>query len=116
MIDQTMNGLHKSMTENKLYLDAELNLTKLSKHVGMHPKILSAVLNQKLGKSFNEYINQFRVEEVKDRLVKAENKKYTIASVAYECGFNSQPTFQRAFKSVVGLTPREFLQQNGDAA
>ncbi|MBL0743031.1 helix-turn-helix domain-containing protein [Chryseolinea lacunae] len=116
MIDQTLKSLHRSMTENNLYLDAELNLAKLSKHVGMHPKIVSAVLNQKLGKSFNEYVNQFRVEEVKKRLVKEENKKYTIASLAYECGFNSQPTFQRAFKTVVGLTPREFLQRNGDAA
>jgi AraC-like DNA-binding protein len=115
-IDQTMQGLHQAMTENKLYLDAELNLTKLSKHVGMHPKIVSAVLNQKLGKSFSDYVNQFRVEEVKGRLVKEENKKYTIASLAYECGFNSQPTFQRAFKAVVGLTPREFIQRNGDVA
>jgi AraC-like DNA-binding protein len=112
MINQTMESLHKSMIENKLYLDAGLNLTKLAKHVSVSPKIVSAVLNQKLGKSFNEYINQFRVEEVKTRLVKPENKKYTIASVAYECGFNSQPTFQRAFKTIVGLTPSEFLQQN----
>lgn len=107
-IDLTMKGLHKSMIENKLYLDPELNLTKLAKQVGVAPKIVSAVLNQKLGKSFNEYVNQYRVEEVKSRLVKPENKKYTITSLAYECGFNSQPTFQRAFKSVVGLTPREF--------
>jgi AraC-like DNA-binding protein len=113
IIDQTMEGLRKSMVENKLYLDAGLNLTKLAKHIGVPPKIASAVLNQKLGKSFNEYVNEFRVEEVKGRLVKPENKKYTITSLAYECGFNSQPTFQRAFKTVVGLTPREFVQQNG---
>jgi AraC-like DNA-binding protein len=114
IIDQTMKGLHKSMIENKLYLDAELNLTKLANHIGIPPKIVSAVLNQKLEKSFNEYVNQYRVEEVKSRLVKPENKKYTITSLAYECGFNSQPTFQRAFKNVVGLTPREFLQQKGE--
>jgi AraC-like DNA-binding protein len=115
-IGQTVKGLHKSMIEDKLYLDAELNLTKLSKHIGISPKIVSAVLNQKLQKSFNEYINQHRVEEIKSRLIKPENKKYTITSLAYECGFNSQPTFQRAFKSVVGVTPREFLQQRGDIA
>ena len=114
VIDQTMKGLHKSMIENKLYLDAELNLTILANHIGVPPKIVSTVLNQRLGRSFNEYVNQFRVEEVKGRLVKPENKKYTITSLAYECGFNSQPTFQRAFKSVVGLTPREFLQQKGE--
>lgn len=114
MTRQMLQGLHKSMTEDKLFLDAELNLPKLASHLGSSPKIISAVLNQKLGKNFNEYVNQFRVKEIKDRLVRAENKKYTITALAYECGFNSQPTFQRAFKSVVGLTPSEFLQKNSD--
>jgi AraC-like DNA-binding protein len=114
MIGQVMRGLHKSMTEDKLFLDAELNLPKLAGHVGSSPKIISAVLNQKLGKNFNEYVNQFRVIEIKGRLVRPENKKYTITALAYECGFNSQPTFQRAFKSVVGVTPSEFLQKNGE--
>jgi AraC-like DNA-binding protein len=112
--EQIMQGLLKSMTDDKLYLDAELNLTKLAQHLGTSPKTISAVLNQKLGKSFNEYVNHYRIEEIKLRLVKAENKKYTIAALAYECGFNSQPTFQRAFKSIVGITPSEFLQKNGD--
>jgi len=103
-IEKIMQGLHRTMTEDKVYLDAELNLAKLARHLGTSPKIISAVLNQKLGKSFNEYVNQFRVKEIKERLVRAENKKYTITALAYECGFNSQPTFQRAFKSVVGLT------------
>jgi AraC-like DNA-binding protein len=114
--DQTLTALQKAMTDDKLYIDAELNVTKLAKHLGTSSKIISAVLNQKLRKNFNEYVNEFRVAEVKDRLVKTENRKYTIASVAYECGFNSQPTFQRAFKSIVGVTPREFLQQNSDVA
>ncbi len=115
-IEKIMQGLHRTMTEDKVYLDAELNLAKLARHLGTSPKIISAVLNQKLGKSFNEYVNQFRVKEIKERLVRAENKKYTITALAYECGFNSQPTFQRAFKSVVGLTPSEFLLKNGEAA
>jgi len=114
MTEQMMQGLHKSMTEDRLYRDAELTLAKLARHLGISPKIISAVLNQKLGKNFNEYVNQFRVKEIQERLVRAENKKYTITALAYECGFNSQPTFQRAFKSVVGLTPSEFLQKNSD--
>jgi len=80
--DQTLTALQKAMTDDKLYIDAELNVTKLAKHLGTPSKIISAVLNQKLGKNFNEYVNEFRVAEVKDRLVKTENRKYTIASVA----------------------------------
>jgi AraC-like DNA-binding protein len=113
---QLMQRLQQAMEHDKLYRDAELNLTKLATHLAISAKIISGVLNQKLGKSFNEYINEYRVNEIKDRLVKGESKKYTLTALAFECGFNSQPTFQRAFKSVVGLTPSEFLQKQSEAA
>jgi AraC-like DNA-binding protein len=113
---QLMQRLQQAMEHDKLYRDAELNLTKLATHLSISAKIISGVLNQKLGKSFNEYINEYRVYEIKDRLVKGESKKYTLTALAFECGFNSQPTFQRAFKSVVGLTPSEFLQKQSEAA
>ena len=114
-LDQILGALHTAMTDSKLYLDTGLDLAALSKHVGAHPKIVSAVLNQKVGKTFNEYVNHFRVKEVKERLMKDESKKYTIVSLAYECGFSSQPTFQRAFKNAVGLTPREYLARQKGA-
>lgn len=113
---QLMLRLQQAMEHDKLYRDAELNLTRLASHLGISSKIISAVLNQKLGKSFNEFINEFRVNEIKDRLLKGESKKYTLTALAFECGFNSQPTFQRAFKSVVGVTPSEFLQKQNEAA
>lgn len=112
LLDELMEKIGKAMATDKLYLDANLTITRLAQHVGSSPKVISAVLNQRLEKGFNEYINQFRIEEVKSRLAMDENKRYTIASIAYDCGFNSQPTFQRAFKSLVGMTPREFIHQN----
>jgi AraC-like DNA-binding protein len=38
-----------------------------------------------------------------------ESRELTIAGLAYECGFNSLPTFQRAFKATAGMSPKEFL-------
>lgn len=111
-VTQILNGLGKLMLEEKLYRDADLSLSRLANHLGTTSKNISFVLNQKLGKNFTDYINHYRVEEVKDRLLRSENKKYTITALAYECGFNSQPTFQRAFKNIVGITPSEFLQRN----
>jgi AraC-like DNA-binding protein len=108
-----MEKIGSAMLFDKLYLDVDLTLAKLAEHIASSPKIVSAVLNQRTGKGFNEYVNKFRIEEVKIRLSEGDNKKYTITAVAYDCGFNSQPTFQRAFKSHVGLTPREFLNQKG---
>lgn len=104
--------LKKAMEEDSVYLDPELNLAKLSEHTGIPAKIISTVLNQHLNKSFSDFVNEYRVMDISRRLLDPANKNITITGIAYECGFNSQPTFQRAFKSVMGLTPSEFLAKN----
>ena len=104
-----VDRLLKSMEEEKYFLDPALSLSLLAKHTGIPAKTISAVLNQHLHKTFNEFINGYRIRVVKERLRAATDKNLTIAGLAYECGFNSQPTFQRAFKSIEGESPSEFL-------
>lgn len=103
--------LERVMEQEQLYLDAELSLTGLAKHIGVPPKQLSAVLNQHLGKNFNEFVNEYRIELFKEKLLNSENETYTITSIAYDCGFSSQATFQRAFKQVTGLSPTAFKKE-----
>jgi len=107
--------LKKVMEEEKLWMDPALNLSILSAHTGIPAKTISAVLNQHLNKSFNEFINSYRIAAIKSRLLSSTNKNLTIAGLAYECGFNSQPTFQRAFKNIQGESPSEFLLKNIDS-
>lgn len=104
--------LKQSMETDRLFLDPELNLTSLSKHTGIPSKTLSAILNQCLHKNFNEFVNEYRIAAIKHRLLDTADRNLSIAGLAYECGFNSQPTFQRAFKSVMGQSPSEFIAQN----
>jgi AraC-like DNA-binding protein len=66
-------------------------------------------LNNHLNKSFNEFVNEYRIEEVKKRLVEKGNEHLTISGIALDCGFNSQATFQRAFKHVTGVSPKEYV-------
>jgi AraC-like DNA-binding protein len=108
-IREALAHLKKAMEEDRVYLNTDLNLTVLSGHTGLSPKILSAVLNQYLNKNFNEFVNEYRIKELKKRLSSHEGENLTIAGLAYECGFNSQSTFQRAFKTVLGVTPKEYL-------
>ena len=110
-----VDRLKKVMEEEKLWMDPALNLSMLSTHTGIPAKTISAVLNQHLNKSFNEFINSYRIAAIKSRLLSSTNKNLTIAGLAYECGFNSQPTFQRAFKSIQGESPSEFLLKNADS-
>ena len=99
----------KSMEQDRLWLNADLNLAKLAKHCGVAPKTLSTTLNQGMGTSFTDLINSYRVDAVKERILLPESRQLTIAGLAQECGFNSLPTFQRAFKAATGMSPKEFI-------
>ncbi len=101
--------LKKSMEVERLWLQADLNLPGLAKYCGVAPKLLSAVLNQHMGTTFNEFVNGYRVAAVRERLMLPGSRELTIAGLAYECGFNSLPTFQRAFKAIAGMSPKEYL-------
>lgn len=106
---QLVSMLKNSMEEERLWLQADLNLGKLARHCGVAPKLLSAVLNQHMDTTFNEFVNGYRVAAVRERLLMPESRELTIAGLAYECGFNSLPTFQRAFKAVAGMSPKEYM-------
>jgi AraC-like DNA-binding protein len=110
--EELVERIKKTMEEEKLWMDPALNLSMLATHTGIAAKTISAVLNQYLNKSFNEFINAYRIAAIKARLLSSSDKNLTIAGLAYECGFNSQPTFQRAFKSIQGESPSEFLSKN----
>jgi AraC-like DNA-binding protein len=54
-------------------------------------------------------VNAYRIEEVKERLLAPGHQHLTITGIALGCGFNSQATFQRAFKNSTGVSPKEFI-------
>jgi AraC-like DNA-binding protein len=108
-IGPIVQALKKAMDTDKLWLDPELNLSKLARHCEIAPKLLSTVLNQYMDTTFSEFVNNYRVNAVRNRLLLPESRELTIAGVAYECGFNSLPTFQRAFKGVTGQSPKEYM-------
>lgn len=107
-----MLRLTHAMEEDQLYMDPELALAKISSHTQIPAKTISAVINQTTGKSVNDFINRYRVEKVKKKLASAESNHLTLTGIALGCGFNSQATFQRAFKQNTGMSPTEYLNSN----
>ena len=101
--------IQNTMEFDRLFLDAELTVGKLAVHLNMNPKDISCVLNQHLQKGFNDFVNEYRVLEVKTQLLNPQKKHLTIAGIALDAGFNSQATFGRAFKSITGMSPKVFL-------
>ncbi|MBV7530288.1 AraC family transcriptional regulator [Chitinophaga sp. sic0106] len=109
--DTVVAQLQKAMEEEKLYLQPELNLSLLSKHTGIAAKTISLVLNQHANKSFNEFVNGYRIADFQQKVQQPGFEHMTLMGVAFESGFNSQATFQRAFKQQTGSSPTEYLRQ-----
>ena len=102
-------ALQKIMETERLYLDAEVNLSKLASRTGLSPKTISAILNQYHHTNFNDFVNHYRVEDIKAKLVDPAFQHLTISGIALETGFNSQATFQRAFKNCTGISPSQYI-------
>ncbi len=94
----------------KLSQNAELTLTEIAKKLNTNISIISKVVNQGFQMNFNDFVNQYRVEEVKKAFEKGEHKKTTLLGIAFDCGFNSKATFNRAFKKNTGFSPKQFLK------
>ena len=101
--------LKTRMTEEQLYVNSELTLVELAQILDVLPNNLSQVINTYEQKNFYDYINSKRVELFLKLVAIPENKKYTILSLAFECGFNSKSSFNKYFKKVTNQTPSEYL-------
>jgi AraC-like DNA-binding protein len=99
------------LQHEKAYEDPELSLTQVAKQLQTNPSVISMAVNKGFGLNFNDFVNQFRIERVKQMLEQGEHKKQTLLGIAFECGFNSKATFNRAFKKATGLSPKEWIQK-----
>ncbi len=107
-IQQAALALVKSMEADTLYLNPALTVDAVAQRTGLPAKTISYVLNQHLQKSFNEFVNHYRVEAFKVKMQQPGADNLTIAGLAFDCGFNSLATFQRTFKQVTGMSPTAF--------
>lgn len=100
--------LQRLMEEEALYRRHDLTLQILAEHLNCTPKHLSQVLNEKICENFYEFINRYRVDEVKIQLTKNGLKKLPIIDMALNAGFNNKPAFYNAFRKNTGMTPTEY--------
>ncbi|PCH60739.1 MAG: AraC family transcriptional regulator [SAR86 cluster bacterium] len=98
------------MKSEQIFLDNDLSLGGLSQAVGISTHHLSEVLNQKEGQNFYNFVNNFRIEFVCERL-KADND-IKLLDLGLISGFSSKSTFNSVFKKHTGLTPSQYRQQN----
>jgi len=91
-----------------LYLDSELNMTKVAQKLGIPARDVSQVINENEQQNFSEFVNSYRILKAKDLLVDPSYAQEKIATVAYDCGFGNVTSFNLAFKSATQLTPSQY--------
>ena len=113
--DFYFNKLNKLLKEDKIHLDSELTEHAFAEKLELQPYLLSKLVNQYLGMSFSELINEYRINEAKAILSTEKGREMTIYAVAVDSGFRSESVFYVNFKKITGQTPTQFKKQQASA-
>lgn len=110
--DEYYLRLKKLMETDKIYENTNLNMTILSEKTNISNSYLSQIINQKEGKNFFDFVNGYRIESVKEKMLDPKFSHYTILALAQEAGFKSKSTFNSYFKKATGLTPSAYRKSH----
>jgi len=100
--------LKKVVKANRYYQDPELSLSSLAEKLELTTHELSRIINTVLKKSFNDFINEYRVADVVRKMQDPAYDHITLLGISFESGFNSQSTFNRIFRQMTGKSPLEY--------
>jgi AraC-like DNA-binding protein len=109
-VSMIMERLHEIMAGEKAFADEEINLNGLAQELGISPHQLSEILNEKAGKNFKTFVNEYRVNEAKTLLIEEPDR--SVLSIGVAVGFNSNTTFCTVFSRMTGVSPRQFRKNN----
>ena len=106
----TYQKIVRLMDKDKIFIDPEISLDYVAKLVGENRVTVSKVINNIYGDNFNMFVNRFRVEEMKQRLIDPDNKM-SIVDIGLESGFNSAASMHRVFFKFENMSPLLFRQR-----
>ncbi len=107
-LQQCCDKVGRYMKTERPYLDSDLTLPKLAEDLNVSTHHLSQVINEIHGKNFFNFVNQYRIDEVKRKIQDPTFENYSLLGIAFESGFNSKSAFNRVFKNLTGITPSQF--------
>ncbi len=111
LIDFPEIQLIKSYMESeKPHLRPDLNLKDLSRALNLTSIQLSEIINKGFGMNFNDFVNTYRIDEMKAAFKEGRHKQLSLVGIAYDCGFNSKATFNRVFKKLTGTSPSDYIK------
>jgi AraC-like DNA-binding protein len=105
---EIMNKITILFEQKKYFSKNTLSLAELAKAVNEPPHYVSQVINEKLDKNFFDLLSGYRISEAKILLHEKAGDQLTIEEIAETVGYNSKAAFNKAFKTITGVTPSEF--------
>lgn len=105
-IDAVIHRLTYIMEQEKAFAAESLSLKDIADELELSVHQLSEIINKKLGKNFNSYINEYRINEAKEMLVNEPER--SIISIGTAVGFNAVSSFTTVFTRITGSSPREY--------
>lgn len=104
-----LEKIKQALEIDQLYLNPTLTLNELASALQLPPKLVSQHINVGFGQSFNDFVNAYRVQEVKRRIQAGNLQQMTLLGIAFESGFNSKTSFNRVFKRMTGMAPSAYV-------
>jgi AraC-like DNA-binding protein len=109
--ERIVSQLLEIMNRQMPYTDPSLTLSHLAEMIAVTPHNLSEVINSRLKKNFYDFVNGYRIDQVKKDLIDPVKQQLKILTIAFDAGFNSKATFNTLFKEKTGMTPSEFRKR-----
>ncbi len=107
--EQELNKIVTYVSQEKAFKYPDLNREKVAEETALNYNQISKIINSTYKKNFNDWINDFRVQEAKQLLLSSD---MSIKEIYFEVGFNSKSAFYTAFKKKTHQTPSEFRASN----
>ena len=109
VIEEDRRKLNTAMETEEIWRREDLTVTAFGSHVGMAEHQVRTLINSQLGfKNFSMFLNGYRIDAARRAMTDPVTARLPILSIAMDSGFRSLSTFNRAFKSIEGVTPSEF--------
>jgi len=112
---QTVNNILRQLEKfekERKYLERDWQLSNLAAFFNHNPTYISSIIRHYKEKSFNEYINDLKVDYIISLLYSNKlARNYTNKALADEAGFSSTERFAKAFKAKTGISTAYFIEQ-----
>lgn len=109
--DYLVQKINKVLEQNKYYKDPDFSLSSFADKLGVPKYRISQALNAFSDKSFSTLINEFRIEEAKQKLSSDSTSHLKLEAIGEEVGFKNKVSFYNNFKKMVGKSPGEFREE-----